>query len=367
MTSATRTAVQGTGNRLKSWLLHPRFLLAVKTAIAVGIAWLIAPLVPGVADDYPYYAPLGALISMYPTLMSSLRTSIETLASLAIGILLAAIVLIVAEPNVITISLVIGAGVLIAGSKWLTTGGDYVPVAALFVLIVGGPNADAYSIGYIVQMSVGIVVGLLVNLLIFPPLNFSGAAVKLAEFRSLLATHLKDVGDALVETWPPEHEEWASRSETLSDTARAVRDAVGNADESRKGNPRARLHKRNLDDDYRDLADLERITFHVRDLTEVLAAAIWDAPFHSEVPERLREPLSTAFHAVADVLTTRNSDATDEEVDRAVDAADSAVDALIAVIDEDRDSAPSKHTPVAAVAMDLRRILAVMQLNRERE
>lgn len=358
MTSAPRTAVHSAGARVKSWLTHPRFLLAIKTSIAVGIAWLIAPLVPGVADDYPYYAPLGALISMYPTLMSSLRTSIETLASLAIGILLAAIVLILAEPNVITISLVIGAGVLIAGSKWLTTGGDYVPVAALFVLIVGGPNADSYSIGYIVQMSVGIVVGLLVNVLILPPLNINGAVVKLAQFRSLLAKHLEDVGEALVESWPPEHEEWASRSDTLAETASAVRDAVGTADESRKGNPRARIHKRNLDDDYRDLADLERITFHVRDLTEVLAAAIWDAPFHSEVPERLRKPLSTAFHAVADVLTTRNSG---EEVGEAVDAADAAVDTLIDAIDEDRDSAPSKLTPIAAVAMDLRRILAIMK------
>ena len=367
MTSATRTRVKSTGATVKSWLVHPRFLLAIKTSIAVGIAWIIAPLVPGVADDYPYYAPLGALISMYPTLMSSLRTSIETLASLAIGILLAAIVLIVAEPNVITISLVIGAGVLIAGSKWLTTGGDYVPVAALFVLIVGGPNADSYSIGYIVQMSVGIVVGLLVNLLILPPLNFTGAALKLAEFRSLLAKHLDDVGNALVESWPPEHGEWASRSDTLTETARAVREAVGNADESRKGNPRARLHKRDLDEDYRDLSDLERITFHVRDLTEVLAAAIWDAPFHSEVPERLREPLSTAFHAVGEVLSTRNSGADGDEIESAVAAADAAVDALIGDIDEDRDSAPSKLTPVAAVAMDLRRILAIMKLDRERD
>jgi hypothetical protein len=356
MTAAPRAAVRSTGTRLKSWLTHPRFLLAVKTAIAVGIAWLIAPLVPGVAEQYPYYAPLGALISMYPTLMSSLRTSIETLASLAIGILLAVIVLVLAAPNVITIALVCGAGVLIAGSRWLTSGGDYVPVAALFVLIIGGPNADSYSIGYIVQMSVGIGVGLLVNLLILPPLNISGAVMKLAQFRTLLANHLDDIGSALTESWPPEHEEWASRSGTLVSTADAVRQAVRDADESRRGNPRARLHQRNLDEDYRNLEGLERITFYVRDLTEVLAAAIWDAPFHSEVPDRLREPLSEALHAVAEVLSAYNSG---EGVDETVRAADAAADALIARLDEDR-SAPSVLSPVASVAMDLRRILATL-------
>ncbi|RLQ83982.1 FUSC family protein [Mycetocola zhadangensis] len=358
MTSAPRTTARSMSTRVKSWLAHPRFLLAVKTSIAVGIAWTIAQLVPGVAEEYPYYAPLGALISMYPTLMSSLRTSVETLASLAIGIVLAVIVLLVAEPNVLTISLVCGAGVVIAGSRWLRTGGDYVAVAALFVLIIGGPNADEYSIGYLVQMSVGITVGLLVNLLIFPPLNFSGAVMKLAQFRTLLAKHLDDIGAALTETWPPEHEEWASRSQTLVTTADAVRQAVGEADESRKGNPRARRHKRDLGEDYRELERLERITFYIRDLTEVLAAAIWDAPFHSEVPDRLREPLSDTLHAVAEVLKAHNSG---EGVNEAVLVANTAADTLIARLDEDRDSAPSTLSPVASVAMDLHRILASME------
>src|SRR5690606_29756051 len=89
MSPAPPEAVVRTGTRLKALLVHPRLLLSVKTAVAVGIAWVVAPLVPGVADDYPYYAPLGALISMSPTLMSSVRRGAETLAGLAIGILLA--------------------------------------------------------------------------------------------------------------------------------------------------------------------------------------------------------------------------------------------------------------------------------------
>jgi hypothetical protein len=44
----------------------PRLLLAAKTALAVGIAWTVAPFVPGVAEQYPYYAPLGALVSCTP-------------------------------------------------------------------------------------------------------------------------------------------------------------------------------------------------------------------------------------------------------------------------------------------------------------
>ena len=350
--------VRRTGIRLKSWIIHPRLLLAIKTSIAVGIAWLVAPLMPGVADDYPYYAPLGALISMSPTLMGSVRQGVQTIAALAIGIALAAAVILLWEPNVFTISLVVGVGVLIAGSRWLTAGGDYVAVAALFVLIIGGPNADAYSTGYLVQTAVGVAVGLAVNLIVLPPLNVSAAVVQLADFRAKLAAHLTDIGAALRESWPPEHEEWAGRSGTLAQTADGVRDAVSHADESRKLNPRAKLHHRDLDKDYDDLADLETITFHVRDLTGVLAAAIWESPFPAELPESLREPLSRTVDTVAAVLVARNAG---EDLTEAVDAADESLDTLLARLDEHRDLSPSTLSPAASVAMDLRRIVAILR------
>ncbi|GHD46659.1 FUSC family protein [Mycetocola manganoxydans] len=358
MSPAPPTAVVRTGTRIKALLTHPRLLLSVKTAVAVGIAWIVAPLVPGVADEYPYYAPLGALISMSPTLMSSVRRGAETLAGLAIGIVLAGAVIIFSSPNVITISLVVGAGMLVAGSRYLTTGGEYVPVAALFVLIIGGQNADEYSIGYLVQMSVGIAVGLLVNTLVLPPLNFSAAVLQLTQFRSELANHLDDISNALIESWPPEHEEWANRAGTLAETADRVRGAVGHADESRKFNPRARLHRRDLEKDYQDLADLESITFHVRSLGKVLAAAIWDGPIPAELPESLRKPMSDTVHAVAEVLRLRNAG---DSIDEAVAAADESLRVLLEALDAQRDLDPSSLSPSASVAMDLRRILAIIE------
>jgi hypothetical protein len=341
----------------KAWITDARLLLAGKTALAVGIAWLVAPLVPGVADDYPYYAPLGALISMSPTLMSSVKMGLQTLASLAIGIVLAGAVILLWEPNVLTISLVVGIGALVAGSRWLKDGGEYVPVAALFVLIIGGPDADAYSLGYIVQMSVGIAVGLVVNLAIFPPLRVTAAMLRIGEFRGLLATHLDEMAHALVEEWPPEHEEWATRSEALRSTADDVRSALGEADESRKGNPRARLHRRDLTHDYSDLFDLETITFHVRDLTDLIAASIWQRSYAAELPEPVRAPLSELLEALGGVLVARN---TGGDAAEAMAVAEDALQAVLDRMDEQRDVAPSSLSTAAAAAMTARRILAIM-------
>ncbi|WP_411700562.1 FUSC family protein [Conyzicola sp.] len=342
---------------VKAWVTDSRLLLAAKTSLAVGIAWFVAPFVPGVADDYPYYAPLGALISMTPTLMGSVRVGLQTLVGLAVGILLAGAVILFAEPNFLTIALVVGLGVLVSGFRWLSQSGGYAPVAALFVLIVGGGDAESYSIGYIVQMGVGIAVGLIVNFAIFPPLRVTAAVSGLHDFRTLLATHLDEMADALVDSWPPANEDWADRSDTLRETADAVRDALRDAEETGKGNPRARLHKRDLGSDYADLYDLESITFHVRDVTDVLAAAIWQRSFAAELPAELREPLSDALRAIGGVLESRNAG---DDVSSAVTAADSALEAALARLDEQHDSAPSSLSTAASVAVSARRILAIM-------
>ena len=342
---------------LRKWFTHSRLLLAGKTALAVGLAWLIAPLVPGVADEYPYYAPLGALVSMTATLMSSVRTGLGTLVGLAIGILLAGAVIVVSEPNVVTISLVVGIGVLIAGNRWFKAGGDYVPTAALFVLIVGGQNADNYSVGYLVQMAVGITVGLAVNFLIFPPLTVTSAVLRLTEFRELLARHLDEMAKALEESWPPAHEDWASRTDLLRGTSDDVRQALLDADESAKANPRARLHKRDLGVDYADLYALETITFHVRDITEVLAASIWTRGYQAELPDNLRAPVGAVLKSVADALLARNN-GEDEE---AVAAGDEALQVLLTRLDDEPATTASSLSVAVAVAMNARRILAALQ------
>ena len=51
-------------------------------------------------------------------------------------------------------------------------------------------NPDDFSFGYLLQMGVGVAVGIAVNLLVFPPLHFNAAALSLAELRLSLARQL---------------------------------------------------------------------------------------------------------------------------------------------------------------------------------
>ncbi|TFD21309.1 aromatic acid exporter family protein [Cryobacterium sp. TMS1-13-1] len=344
-------------------LQPPRFIQVAKIAVAVAIAWTLSPFLPGDAQELRYYAPLGALLSMHPTLMRSLRSALQTLAGLAVGIALAGAVLLLSEPSVWTISLVMGFGSLIGGMRWLGVGGEQVPLTALFVLIIGGPEADGYTAGYLAQVCLGIMVGLLVNLLILPPLAVGTAVERLTSFRGTLATHLSDIGVALVESWPPERELWATRDNALSDAARDVRSAVQYADESRKGNPRARFNRRNLVVDYEDLAALENVTFHVRNLTEVFAGMIWGKPIPLELPPALRPVLSDALHAVAETLRATDDGPRDSAP---FDNAVAAVEAILHGMQELGAGATSL-SPTAAIVIDLKRILVALRPGTERD
>ncbi|WP_287928416.1 aromatic acid exporter family protein [Arthrobacter sp.] len=346
--------------RVKSSVAGQRVLLAAKTALAVGFSWFLASRMPGAADKYAYYAPLGALVSMYPTFMGSVRIGLQTLVGLSLGIVLAVGVLALGSPSLVSISIAVGLGVLLGGLPKLGAGREYVPVATLLVLIIGGRNADAFSFGYAAQMGLGVVVGLLVNVTIFPPLTLDAAQLRISRGRNVLIGQLEDAARALLENWPPKHEDWGDRQHVLSETVTEIRAAVHRAHESHKANPRAYRgsRHRNVAESFDDLAVLENVTFHVRDLTEVLAGAIWGGPFDVDLKPELCAPMSDCLQAVADVLAEWEHGSIKPEM---FDGALESLNGLTSALDEHSGAGASSLSPGAAVALDVQRILVSLR------
>jgi hypothetical protein len=137
------------------------------------------------------------------------------------------------------------------------------------------------------------------------------------------------MGIALREDWPPKHEEWSRRSDELAEAARSVRHLVKEADASRRANPRRKLHPRDVDLDYRNLRELERVTFHIQDITDVLSDVIWDSDVPYTVPLEDNAPLSDALTATGDLLRSF-SEGDPAEQDEHLKAAKAAVEACMA-------------------------------------
>jgi uncharacterized membrane protein YgaE (UPF0421/DUF939 family) len=345
-------------SRLRSAFPVARLVFAAKTAFAAAIAWWLGGMLSEPFRDYAYYAAFGAVISMSATVIGTLRHGLQTLLGLGLGILLALAMIPLSAPAIVEIAIVVAIGVALGGIRRLGAGRDYVAVAALFVLVIGGTDPEPFSLSYLVQTGMGAVVGLLVNLLVLPPLSIDAAVTKMSGFRASLARYLDDMGAALTEDWPPAHEEWAASTAGLADTAADVRAAVQEAADSRRANPRARRHRRDAGRDERDLETMERVGFHVRNISDTLASAVWKSPFDVSLPNDALPPMSAALHAAADLVRAWKSGEAQED---RLQAARDTVDALFGRLSDERVANPDPDGTAASVALDLRRIVLSVQ------
>lgn len=337
-------------------------LFAAKAAVAASVAWLLVPVVPFADAKYAYYAPVGAVISMYPTLARSARSGLQTLIGLAIGLAIGLSLgiglLILGVPAVVVIGLVAGLGVLLGGLRVLGVGRDWIPITALFVLLVGGGGgAEDYSLSYLINLGFGIAIGVAVNLIVFPPLSLRKASRRLTVLRDMVANHMRELADAFAHG-AQHDEQLRAATDRLSATAAAVRTEVQEATESRRGNPRSRGQGGQDDENYRRMRALERTVFFVRDLADVLlllgredtTGDIAD----DDTASRARRELVTAIErAAALVEAPTNAEGSHETMV----AADSAVDALVHALDEHAAGQPSAVADTLAATVAIRRII----------
>jgi uncharacterized membrane protein YgaE (UPF0421/DUF939 family) len=243
--------------------------MAVKAAVAASLAWALVQLVPGPAADYPYYAPLGALIATSTTLSGSARESAQAVTAISLGAAVALAADALGGPSLLTIALAVGAGVLVGSWSWLGGSRSWVPTSALFVLIIGDTNPTGYVLGFSGLTLLGALVGLAV-IAAFPPLPLAPAQAQLQLLRDRLADQLDDLAGGLRQEHPPTAEGWQDRTRAIDPVLASMRAAVGQTREAQRGNRRARRYAEDAEQQLRQARTLERLTLLVEELTDVL-------------------------------------------------------------------------------------------------
>jgi uncharacterized membrane protein YgaE (UPF0421/DUF939 family) len=254
-------------------LRRPAVQRGVRAAIAAGLAWQVAVLLPPLLSDYAYYAPLGAVVAVHPTVADSAGAAWRTVLAILLGFGLAVLVYEATPslPGSLTIALLVALA--IAVEKWRQLGqqAGWVSFAAVLMLTVGAEDPGAYVLRYAGLTLLGAAVGVLVTTVLFPPLQLTQAVEQIARTRDMLAGHLEQTAARLAcdrLPSPTEERRWMAG---LGPQLDRMRRAEALVERARRANPRARRWQEAAGRIRAESRALDRVAVLIDDLTALVS------------------------------------------------------------------------------------------------
>jgi len=254
-------------------------LLIGKSTLAATLAWFTA------ADllhaQSPAFAPFSAVLIMNVTVYQSIAQSLRYVAAVVTGVAVQAALGFVAGPDLVTFVLV--AAIALTIGQWRALGAQrsQVATAAFFAFSTYASATDnaerATQLGQIVLLVlVGCSLGLLVNVVLVPPLRYRSAEHGIRALAGALESLLAGMGPAMRDgECAEEHaRHWRSRSHHAQALVTQARSGLRTAEESVPFNPRRLLPRhrgRTSFANYRAVLDaLERAAYQLASLTRSL-------------------------------------------------------------------------------------------------
>ncbi len=209
----------------------------LKTVGASVLAWVIAA---GVFDlPMPFLAPWSAMLVVHATAYRSFSKGAKQITATVVGILLAWATGSTLGLDPVALGAMVLAGLVIGQVRWLRDETTTVAATALIVLTTGYSTEGHVLLGRLYDTAIGLAVGVVVNVLVWPPLRDLAAARAIEHVGrrvgDLLAQIAGECGDACEE----EHvTAWIERSQELDDEVDEAWALVRQARESGMLNPR---------------------------------------------------------------------------------------------------------------------------------
>jgi uncharacterized membrane protein YgaE (UPF0421/DUF939 family) len=310
-------------------LQQPWVQRTIRAALAAGLAWQLALLLPDPLSDYAYYAPLGAIIAVSPTIADSASAAWRSVLAILTGFGLAVVVyeLTHAVPNALTIALIVALAVVVEQLRLWREQASWVSFAAVLMITVGSADPGDYALRYAGLTFLGAAIGVLVTTLLFPPLRLTAAVQRVAATRLLLAEQLETIAVALRSGRVPGQDEWAERGQALDVSLERMRAAELAVERARRANPRARRWGETAASIREQSRALDRVAVLVDDLTTLVVEFQPHRRGLDRVDDGTGWVLADALEGLAGVVRIpyhapgTEPDARDEAIERAVAAA----------------------------------------------
>ena len=309
------------GTRILRRLRQPEttsdLLLAVKAVIAATAAWAISVGVLG--TDVAFMAPWTALLTVHATVHRSLSRGAQTTISSAVGMGLAFVIMQFLGVNIWTFALALFVGLMGARLSWIRDEGVAIATTAIFIFTAEDPMfADRF-----IELILGVSVGIVVNMLVVPPLKDQQAGRYVDSINRRMGAVLVDMADEFSESWDTDRADaWLEETESMTSELNSAWQMVRLARESRRENPRRLLQRklRPSDDDVDYEKVLNRIDegiSHLRNMTRTMREATWVL---SSWDERFRKGWVKVARALGEALADPDGDveAQDQQLDELV-------------------------------------------------
>ncbi|SMX75063.1 hypothetical protein BAURA86_00579 [Brevibacterium aurantiacum] len=216
-----------------------------------------------------------------------------------------------------TFAFALFVGLAGARMSWIRDEGVAIATTAIFILGSGFESQQPMLLERIGELTLGVVVGLAVNLLIIPPLRDQQASRYVDSINRRMGGVLVNMGEELSTSWDTDKaDEWFRETNSMTEELDTAWQSVRFARESQRMNPRTRLRASSSSSGTRVTragADTSRVSYenilgrvdegvsHLRNLTRTLRETSyvegeWDSQFRRQWSDVVRD----AGYAIAD-------------------------------------------------------------------
>lgn len=215
---------------------QPAAVAITRLVVTAVAAYLVALWLLDVSA--PVLAPLTALLVMQVSLLQTLRSGIQRIISVTVGVIIAVVLVDLVGFTWWSLGMTIAAALALGQLLRL---GDHTleaPISAMLILQLGSETA---ALDRIIETLVGAGVGMAAGL-VASPVRVRPAVEAIAELGRSMGTLLDHMADGLqVEPDRKTTDRWLHRSRELGRQIRQVDQALAEAEDSTRLNPRTRI------------------------------------------------------------------------------------------------------------------------------
>ncbi len=228
---------QAVEEKLRDPVVWGRVAQASKIVLAAVLAWVLVTDVFGLSQSF--LAPWSAILVVQATVYRTFDTGVRQVAGAVAGVLIAWAVGTTLGLGPLPIAVAVGLGLVVGATPWLGADLTSTATTALIVLTTGSSTQGVLLVDRLADTGIGVAVGLLVNLLVWPPLQRRSTVAAIDQIDDKVGDLLVDMAAGLEQGKVTDQVQgWIERTRELDDDLEQAWALVRQAQESARMNPR---------------------------------------------------------------------------------------------------------------------------------